>query len=238
MMDNTQHTYFAELGIVLRKAGYTVHPEEEGLLPIEWNGRPLCRAAESGGIRYRQSDLLDADAEQALSRVTDIASVVREYTLLLDQAPDIKADGLGEGYKLLADFNGAVLAGHPTKYGAEFITWLWNYGGKSVGHGNYYGPGCGPEGYLSAKENFCVRAGLLERNRLFTSEQLAEVYRCVHDTVESAYTMAPERQKLLENMMEQIKDAVPNLAELVQRSNEKELEVMTEEQAQEMTQQM
>lgn len=237
-MDSTQHTYFEELGIVLRKVGYTVHPEEDGLLPIEWNDRPLCRIAESGGIRYRQGDLADPDAEQALGKVTDIAGVVKEYTSLLDQATDIKADGLSEGYKLLADFNGAVLAGHPTKYGAEFITWLWNYGRKLVGYGNYYGLGSGPVGYLSAKEDFCVRAGLLERNRLFTSEQLAEVYRCVHDTVEGAYTMAPERQKLLENMMEQIRDAVPNLAELVQRSNEKELEAMTEEQAQDMTQQM
>ena len=133
-MDSTQHTYFEELGIVLRKAGYTVHPEEDGLLPVEWNDRPLCRIDESGGIRYRQGDLADPDAEQALGKVTDIAGVVKEYTSLLDQAP--------------------------------------------------------------------------------------------------------ERKKLLENMMEQIRDAVPNLAELVQRSNEKELEAMTEEQAQDMTQQM
>ena len=38
-MDNTQHTYFAELKLALQKAGYTVQPVEDGLLPIEWNDR-------------------------------------------------------------------------------------------------------------------------------------------------------------------------------------------------------
>ena len=52
-MDNTQHTYFAELKLALQKAGYTVQPVEDGLLPIEWNDRRLCQVTESGGIRFR-----------------------------------------------------------------------------------------------------------------------------------------------------------------------------------------
>ena len=45
-MNNTQHTYFAELGIALQKAGYTVQPEKSGVMPVEWNGCPLCRVTE------------------------------------------------------------------------------------------------------------------------------------------------------------------------------------------------
>lgn len=41
----------------------------------------------------------------------------------MGKAPDLKADGLGEPYKLLADFNGAVLAGHPSEYGVQFVNW-------------------------------------------------------------------------------------------------------------------
>lgn len=33
-MDNTQHTYFAELKLALQKAGYTVQPVEDGLLQL------------------------------------------------------------------------------------------------------------------------------------------------------------------------------------------------------------
>ena len=148
---------------------------------------------------------------------------------LIEQAPDLKADGLGENYKLLAEFNGAVLAGHPGRYGVEFVTWEWSYGRTGLWQGHYYDPGSGPNGYLSAKQDFCVRSGLMDQNRLFTNEQLAEVYRCVHETLESVYPITPERLKLLEGVAEQVRCAVPDLAELVSQSSERELEPVAEE---------
>ena len=228
-MDNTQQTYFAELKLALQKAGYTVQPVEDGLLPTEWNGRRLCQVTESGGIRFRTDDTTDPAAEVARGRVADIAGVVREYTTLMERAPALKADGLGENYKLLADFNGAVLAGHPTQYGVEFATWEWSYGRTGLWQGHYYGPGSGPSGYLSAKQDFCVRSGLMDQHRLFTNEQLAEIYRCVYETSESAYPITSERLKRLEGVAEQIRWAVPDLEELVCQSNERELEAMSEE---------
>ena len=75
-MDNTQHTYFAELKLALQKAGYTVQPVEDGLLPIEWNDRRLCQVTESSGIRFRTDDTTGPAAEVARGRVTDIAGVV------------------------------------------------------------------------------------------------------------------------------------------------------------------
>ena len=237
-MNNAQHTYFAELEIALRKAGYTVQPVEGSLLPIQWHGQPLCRVTESGGIQYRQKEAADSDEKQARSRVIEIAGVVRDYMTLVEQAPDLKADGLGENYKLLAEFNGAVLAGHPSRYGVEFITWEWNYGRTGLWQGNYYEPGSGPNGYLSAKQDFCVRSGLMDQHRLFTNEQLAEVYRCVHETLERVYPITPERLRLLEGVAEQIRCAVPDLAELVSQSNERELETMAEEEQPDVTMQM
>lgn len=228
-MDNTQHSYFTELNLALQKAGYTTQPEENGLLSIEWNGDPLCRAAENGRIQFRQRDIVNSDAEQARREVANIAGVVREYTTLMERAPALKADGLGENYKLLADFNGAVLAGHPTQYGVEFATWEWSYGRTGLWQGHYYGPGSGPSGYLSAKQDFCVRSGLMDQHRLFTNEQLAEIYRCVYETSESAYPITSERLKRLEGVAEQIRWVVPDLEELVSQSNERELEAMSEE---------
>lgn len=232
------NTYFSELKLTLQKAGYTVDPEGAGVLPVAWNGCPLCRVTEDGGIRFRRDDTADPAAEAARGRVTDIASVVREYMTLIERAPDLKADGLGESYKLLADFYGAVLAGHPSGYGAEFVTWEWNYGRTWLLQGHYYGPGSGPSGYLSAKQDFCVRSGLIDQHHLFTNEQLVEVYRCIYETMESGYTMTPERQKLLEGVAEQIEEAVPNLTDLVGQPNEAEMRAQAEEQSQGMTQQM
>ena len=152
-MDNTQHTYFAELKLALQKAGYTVQPVEDGHLPIEWNDRRLCQVTESGGIRFRTDDTTDPAAEVARGQGTDIAGVVREYMTLIEQAPDLKANGLGENYKLLAEFNGAVLAGHSSRYGVEFVTWEWNCGqtGLFVGTEHYGGPG-----------DFDLRGGVIE----------------------------------------------------------------------------
>ena len=237
-MDNTQHTYFAELKLALQKAGYTVQPVEDGLLPIELNDRRLCQVTESSGIRFRTDDTTDPAAEVVRGQVTDIASVVREYMTLIEQAPDLKANGLGENYKLLAEFNGAVLAGHPGRYGVEFVTWEWSYGRTGLWQGHYYAPGSGPNGYLSAKQDFCVRSGLMNQHRLFTNEQLAEVYRCVRETLECVYPITPERLRLLEGVAEQIRSAVPDLAELVSQSNERELETMAEEEQPDVTMQM
>lgn len=73
---------------------------------------------------------------------------------------------------------------------------------------------------------------------MFTNEQLAEVYHCVHKTLENTYTMLPERQKLLEGVAEQIEEAVPNLTDLASQSNEVEMAAQAEEQSQGMIQQM
>lgn len=153
---------------------------------------------------------------------------------LIERAPNLQAAGLDEPYKLLADFNGAVLACHPSRYGAEFVTWEWAYGRTRLWQGHYYGPGGGAKGYRSAKEDFCIRSGLMDHRRLFTNEQLAEVYRCVHETLESTYTMTPERQKLLEGVADQIEHAVPDLAEQVSRYNEREMEAMAEKERPDM----
>ena len=41
----------------------------------------------------------------------------------MEAAPKLTASGLTGDYRLLADFNDVVLAGHPTQYGVQFITW-------------------------------------------------------------------------------------------------------------------
>ena len=155
--------------------------------------------------------------------------VDRKVTTLFDeQTVDVSS----------SEFNGAVLAGHPSRYGVEFVTWEWSCGRTGLWQGHYYDPGSGPNGYLSAKQDFCVRSGLMDQHRLFTNEQLAEVYRCVSETLESAYPITPERQKLLEGVSEQIRWAVPDLPELVSQSNERELEAMSQEEQLDVTMEM
>lgn len=141
-----------------------------------------------------------------------------EYERLMERASRIQARGLEGDYRLLVEFNDVVLAGHQTRFGMEFVTWEWVQDHTSLWQGHYYG-----DNYDGAKQDFVTRAGLVPQGRLFSSEQLVEVYRSVHETLESEYPMTMEREQLLKGVAVQIEQTVPNLDELVQKSNETEL---------------
>ena len=114
--------FFQELRTALHREGFTPQPEQDELLPVEWDGLPLCRITADGGVRYWQEDVATLERERACERATDLACTVREYMTLLEQAPPLQAQSLTGDYRLLADFNGAVLAAHPTRLGVQFVT--------------------------------------------------------------------------------------------------------------------
>ena len=101
---------------------------------MELDGQPLCLILDSGGVRYWEKDIADEGRHEALERVTDIARVTDEYMSRIESAPVLKAGSLDESYKLLADFNDTVLAGHLTKYGVQFTTWDRGPDGTSLNY--------------------------------------------------------------------------------------------------------
>ncbi len=198
-----------------------------------WEDHPLCRISRSGTVRYRQEDVPNQEREIALDRVTDAAMEVNEYMRIMEQAPILKVNGLEERFKLLANFNDTVLAAKVSKDGVQFVTWDWDFNHKGLSHGHYY------EGnYIGAKQDFAARSGLIEKFHLFSEEQLAEVYRCIHETLADHYPITVEREKMLKAVAEQIEYGVPNLDDLVEQSNQREMEVMDEEAYPSMTQQL
>lgn len=215
-----KNNYFRELTLNLQREGFTAAGTENSLLSVKMDGQHLCHAASNGEIRYREEDAADGSRRAAIDRVTDIACSTTEYMKLMETAPPLKASGLEGDYRLLAEFNNAVLAGHPTEQGVQFITWERDFDRTGVCWGHYYG-----EDYEKAKMDFTARSGLVAENRLFTSEQLAEIYRAVGETLESKYPITAERENLLKGVSRQIELAVPTLDRLVAQSNQRELEL-------------
>lgn len=164
-----REAYFQELSTCLQRESFTILPEENDLLSAEWGGSPLCRTNESGSVRYRREEV---NSSAALSKAADIACTVLEYTTVMGPAPPLKAGGLGDGFRLLADFNGTVLAGNQTQYGVNFVTWDWNNNRTGLNQGHYH-----MEDYQGAKQDFALRSGLIPKERLFTKEQLVALYR-------------------------------------------------------------
>lgn len=132
-------SFYKELAHRLTAEGYAVEPEADGLLPVRWHGADLCQITAGGGAQFREADLAPEGCRGAFDRAVDIAAEVKQYLQLMDAAPFLKAMGLDEQYKLLADYNGAVLAGHHTSRGVQFVTWEWSYGRAGVWGGHYFG---------------------------------------------------------------------------------------------------
>ncbi len=102
-----------------------------------------------------------------------------------------------------------------------FVTWRRDGTGTGVCNGNYY-----DNDYAGAKLDFACRAGLVQEHRQFTDEQLTEMYRCIHETLDSEYPITGERRKALATAAEQIQRAVEDLDERVELSNQLELEAV------------
>jgi len=143
---------------------------------------------------------------------------------LLEQAPPLEAESLPEKYRLLSEFNGIVLAGRMTSFGAQFVTWEWTHNRTSLNQGSYYGPRSGGN-YTAAKRDFVVRSGFLPSSALFEQEQMAEVHRCIQETLESGQPMADKRRELLEKTAGQIEEFVSDLEKRVELSTQKDMEV-------------
>ncbi len=217
-MTEEKSRYYEEVGRILRWGGFEVEGMgDDGLLPVRWQGQPLCRVAEEG-VRFRSDDVSQPDRAAALREAVCTVETTAGYMKLMEAAPPLKASGLEGDYRLLAEFGNAVLAGHPTGQGVEFVTWERDFDRTGLLWGHYYGAD-----YEKARQDFATRSGLVAENRLFSAEQLTEIYRAVSETLDSGYPITAEREKLLENVAAQIERAVPDLKERVDLSNQREL---------------
>ena len=103
--------YLREAAIVLAKEGFQLDEVHTDRLCILLDGAPLCEVTDNGGITYRNEDINEPERINAKDKVYEIARTIAEYMRQMEMAPFLKADGLEDGYKVLADFNGTVLAG-------------------------------------------------------------------------------------------------------------------------------
>ena len=206
-----QFRYLEEVRTPLHRAGVGTLPVEGEQLPVLWNGAPLCRISGRGSVLYRQECVDVPGAQDALQAVIDTAKMTSEYMAILETAPQLKASGLDGDYRILADFGGAVLAGHPTERGVQFVTWEWDWDRKGVHHGHYF-----QNGYEEAKHDFVRRSGLLPKEALFEPEQLDEIHRALAFVCEQDEGLSIGREKEIKTIMEQIKCLLPESPEQTQ----------------------
>ena len=199
-----QLRFLEETAIRLRQNGFTVEPIEDHHLPVRWEKGRLCRVSGKGSVLYRQERVDALGAQDALQAVIDTAKMTSEYMAILETATLLKADGLTGDYRILADFGDAVLAGHPTERGVQFVTWEWDFDREGVHHGHYF-----QDDYEAAKRDFTVRSGLVQKGTLFEPEQLAEIYRALAFVREQDESLSFGRDQELKELMEQVGGLLP-----------------------------
>ena len=202
-----QLRYLEEVCISLHRAGFETKPPEDCQLPILWNDAPLCRITGKGSVLYHQENVDSIRAQDVLQSVIDTAKMTSEYMVILEYAPRLKASGLTGDYRILADFGDAVLAGHPTERGVQFVTWEWDFDRKGVHHGHYF-----QEDYDAAKRDFAVRGNLVPKDALFEPEQLAQIYHALSFVREQDETLSCGRDRDLAELMEQVGKSLPEAA--------------------------
>ena len=202
--ETVQLRFLEETAIRLRQNGFTVEPIEDQHLPVRWEKGRLCRISGKGSVLYRQENMDSIRAQDALQVVIDTAKMTSEYMAILEYAPQLKATDLTGDYRILADFGDAVLAGHPTERGVQFVTWEWDFDREGVHHGHYF-----QDDYDAAKRDFTVRGGLIQKDALFEPEQLAEIYRALKFVREQDETLSCGRDQELAELMEQISGLLP-----------------------------
>ena len=177
---------------------------DDDLIHVRWNEKPLCSVDRDGIVRFRPADITEPEVDRQLRTVTQTTGQVKEYMRIFERAPALKAIGLDDTYKMLADFGDAVLAGQLGKTGARFVTWEWDFDRKGVHAGHYH-----MENYEAAKMDFAVRAGLINEQRLFSDEQLAVIRNTCEFALEADATLSYAEEKQLHSVQEQIELLLP-----------------------------
>ena len=84
--------------------------------------------------------------------------------------------------------------------------------------------------YDGAKQDFATRSGLIQKEQLFSPEQLTEIFRCCADSVdENFFELTDTQEEMIRGIQQQIRVCVPDLDERV-RQQEEALERASQEQ--------
>ena len=158
--------FFPELARRLKREGISTGPVEMERLPVLLDGQKVMAVAPGGTIFLMPETADTQPVVDAYDTVAGISAQVHEYTEAMTSAPPLNAVGLHEGFRLLAEFNGVVLAGQELEgtWGYKFVTWARSPDRTAVAHGHYYDGG---DSYEAAKLDFACRAGLVQESRLY-----------------------------------------------------------------------
>lgn len=175
---------------------------EQDLLILH-NGNIIAHVTKDGQLHYPYPR--NENEEKIIEALRYDINIIRECVGIFESAPPMKAVDVS-AYRKFTEFGSTVLAGmYSPTHGFMFCTWEQSNGGTYLAHGHY------TPNYNAAKEDFAVRAGLIDGNRLFDLDESGTIHGCISFAKEHCETLDYKEHKELADLLEKIEEAYPTL---------------------------
>jgi hypothetical protein len=160
---------------------------------------------DNGVSYYAEHDLL------IIFHIRPIADKVKELVAAWERAPAAPFEDLSH-YRILNEYNKIVLAARDDSalgygYGLHFATWEYTYKRDGLVCGHY------TTDYKAAKEDFAIRCGLIDRNKLFNETEMKLIRQGLVYLGANFPDLTCEQNTLLETVVEKIEMLVPEIQE-------------------------
>jgi len=200
--------FFTELVRCLRKRGIDSEIQKDSRLEVFLHGQHALFVSPKNEVFLLPEMSGNDEAGDLYHEVAQISDEVFSYVEAVQSAAHLKANGLSEDFRLLANFGGAVLAGREREpgWGYQFVTWIWDYGRTGVIHGHYY-----EDDFAGAKRDFAVRSGLIPKASLFSNEELTEIYRATDHLLAEDPNLNDKQIRAIQEARIKIEFSVPDL---------------------------
>lgn len=208
----------------LAKVGYrdAEYISDSNLIRVKRGNDRIADIYDNGDLRYGI-----AYDKLVFNTISPIADRVQEVAAAWEKSNAMPFEGV-TNFRLLSEYNSIIFAARDdTKkgYGLHYVTWECNSRHTAVEHGHY------TTDYANAKQDFAVRAGLIDSAKVFTPEQAAEIKAAVEYRIENDGDITYEAEEILMEIAGKLDGAYPAKEVPVQRDEAEKSRPIKEKQS-------
>lgn len=200
----------------LSRLGLNIQRESFSVLSVLQKNDPIAFIHDNGEIHY------PANVEAALiHQIPNIVGKVLEIERSYRNAAQLGISSLSS-YRSMLEYNHHVLAGRYDGEGEfRFVTWEMNSErtGFAIGHYFYRNE------YEKAKDDFLMRSGLLDKGRLFDSDQLSSLYTALLYRSINDPTLGYNEKQSIDLLLQKIESLTPHSPNLLHSPLQAELDL-------------
>lgn len=164
---------------------------------------------EEGSVHCYESKGYDKYSYNILQHLKTATKLVREYYKAMALAEEFKYPSLSQPYKLLAQYGDVVLLGVSLENDEEFNFLTWDRTARRSEQVHH----CDND-YAGAKEDFAIRSGLVNENKIFSYGDYEDIHCCISEILGSDYELSDGHIARLEEIRGKIEKVIDNVKQM------------------------